>query len=178
MNIGFDLDGIFIDKPPFIPNRLIDWLYRDKKSKTLAYRIPSAPEQMIRKVSHLTIFRPQITKNVSFIKKAYGKNKHQYYLISSRFGFLEKETEKILKKHQLINIFKEKFINFNNQQPHLFKSEVIKKLKLDCYIDDDLPLISFVAKKNPKIKFFWLNKKTKALSKNIFAVKSLNEIIK
>ena len=42
---------------------------------------------------------------------------------------------------------------------------------------DDLPLLEFLAEENPKIKFFWLNKKSKeVLGKNIFAVTSLSEM--
>jgi hypothetical protein len=51
-------------------------------------------------------------------------------------------------------------------------------MKVDRYIDDDLPLLEFVSKKNPNTKFFWLNKKhTKPLGKNLFAIKNLSEML-
>src|SRR3989344_1891847 len=123
MNIGFDLDKIFIDYPPFIPDSLIDSLYRKTSSSTLSYRIPSLPEQIIRKVSHHSIFRPPIKNNISFMRGIFAKKKNKYFLISSRFGFLKRETYIILKKYQLDKLFHGIHFNFNNEQPHLFKNK-------------------------------------------------------
>jgi len=176
MNIGFDLDKIFIDYPPFIPDSLIDSLYRKTSSSTLSYRIPSLPEQIIRKVSHHSIFRPPIKNNISFMRGIFAKKKNKYFLISSRFGFLKRETYIILKKYQLDKLFHGIHFNFNNEQPHLFKNKTIQQLHIDYYIDDDLPLLKFLAKKNPNKKFFWLNKQTGTINKNIFGIKHLAEI--
>jgi hypothetical protein len=70
------------------------------------------------------------------------------------------------------------YFNFENQQPHIFKNNIISKLNLDLYIDDDLSLIKYVAKHNDKTKFYWLNdrQKNKIIEKNIFAVSKLAQI--
>ena len=69
--------------------------------------------------------------------------------------------------------------NFEDQQPHLFKNAQIKKMKIDQYFDDDLPLLEFLADKNPKVKLFWLNnKQNKPMNKNLFAIKNLSEMFK
>ncbi len=177
MNIGFDLDKIFINYPPFMPDIIIDKLYKKKDNGILIYRIPNKPEQFIRKMSHFTWLRPPIKKNVNFLKSI-SKKKNKLYLISSRFGFLEKQTQKITKKHGLDEIFDEMFFNFKNDQPHLFKNAVIKKLKLDMYIDDDLSLLKHVANENKKTKFFWLtnSKENKSKTKNIITISDLSQI--
>lgn len=178
MNIGFDLDGIFIDKPPLIPKEVIERLY-GKKRGILAYRIPSHFEQLIRKVSHNRLLRPPIKKNIKFIKKQSKLNHHKYYLISGRFGFIQKETELILKAYGIHAVFKDKFINLSNTQPHLFKHKMLKKLNIHKFVDDDFELLKFLAKKNRKIKFFWINKKgDKQITKNLFAIDNLSKIIK
>lgn len=179
MNLGFDLDKIFIDYPPFIPDTLIDRLYKLKSNGILLYRIPSKPEQLLRIISHHYFFRPPITRNIEFIKNLTSGNKNKYYLISSRFGFLKKRTEIIIKKYQFDKIFDAMLFNYKNQQPHIFKDQEIKKMKIDLYVDDDLPLLKFIAKNNPNTKFFWLNKKhTKPLDKNLFAIIDLPEMLK
>jgi len=38
--IGLDLDGILVDKPPFVPKRLLEWLVRSHRTEKLAYRYP------------------------------------------------------------------------------------------------------------------------------------------
>lgn len=177
MNIGFDFDKIFIDYPPLLPATLFDKLYKKKDNGILLYRIPGYPEQLLRKALHLPFMRPPIKENIAFLKSI-SKKKNKLYLISSRYKFLEKETNRLIQKHQLDKVFDGMYFNYENKQPHLFKDVVLRTLKLDIYVDDDLSLLKHAAKGNPKTKFFWLNTKhIKAkLSKNIFSISELSQI--
>lgn len=182
MNIGFDLDKVFIDTPPFIPKTIIDKLYKKKDNGTLVYRIPGKPEQIVRRLSHLSFLRPPMKKNLDFLRNL-SKDKNKLYLISSRFKFLEKPTNKVVHKHGFNKIFDEMHFNFLNEQPHVFKTRIIKKLNLDFYIDDDLSLLNYAAKHNPKVRFFWLTDKStrKRFEPNItplFPLSELSNIIK
>lgn len=177
MNIGFDLDKIFINIPPFIPERIIEFLYKEKANESLRYRIPSKAEQIIRIFSHYPLFRPPIKKNMSYIQELSKKNTNKYFLISSRFGFLKGRTLWIIKHYNLDKIFNAMYFNYGNSQPHKFKNEIINKLKLHIFVDDDLQLLEYLSNKNPKIKFFWLNpKESKPFKKNLTAIKNLSEI--
>lgn len=178
MNIGFDLDKVFIHYPPFIPDKLINRLYLKKANGTLVYRIPSKPEQLLRKLSHLHFFRPAIQENINAVMD-FPKKQNKYFLISSRYKFLETMTADILKRYKIDHLFDGMFFNFADKQPHIFKEEVIKKLHIDRYIDDDLHLLTYVAKNNAKTRFFWLNNTlTKPLAKNLYAVTHISEIMK
>jgi hypothetical protein len=177
MKIGFDLDGIFIDKPLFVPKIIIERLFREKTNSKIAYRFPSRFEQAVRILSHSSALRPTIIQNVIYLKTIVQKSTHKHYLISGRFGFLKERTNAIVKKYNFDKIFDSMHFNFEDQQPHIFKDEVIKEMKIDRYIDDDLPLLEFLAVKNPKVKFFWLNnKQNKPMSENLFAIKNLFEM--
>ncbi len=177
MNIGFDLDKVLINYPPFLPSILFDKLYKDRDNGVLLYRIPAYPEQLLRKSLHFPLFRAPIKKNFDFLRSI-PKKENKLYLISSRYEFLKGLTNQLVKKYQLDKIFDDLYFNFENKQPHEFKNEVIKKLHLDVYIDDDLSLIKYVAKHNQHTKFFWLNHVTqqKPLANNIFAIHKLEEI--
>lgn len=176
MNIGFDLDKIFIEYPFFLPDVVINKSYKKIVKGKLIYRIPSRPEQLLRLLLHLPIFRQPIRTNISLIKKLSKKN-NKHYLISGRFGFLKKRTNQIVKKYRFDKIFDGLYFNFDNNQPHLLKNQIIKKLNIDLYVDDDLELLKYIAFDNPKVKFFWLNKKlSKKLSKNLFAINNLSEM--
>ncbi len=178
MRIGFDLDNIFINHPPFIPGSIIERLYRKKTNGSLEYRIPSHYEQFVRRISHAAFLRPPIKSNLEILSSI-QKNKHLLYLVSSRFGFLKKPTEQLVKKYKLNSLFSELYFNFHNKQPHEFKDEIIRKLKIDIYIDDDLYLLKYIAGKNNKVKLFWLNNKNnKRISQNITAITSLKDIFK
>jgi|SRR5581483_178489 len=179
MNIGFDFDKIFIDYPPFVPHKLIDYLYKKKSKKTLSYRIPNKLEQSLRLITHASFLRKPIKENLDVLTKRIGRDKTKNFLISSRFGFLQKKTTKLIDKHQLRKLFHELHFNYQNKQPHLFKNEVLKKLKINRYVDDDLPLLEYLCQKNKKIKFYWLNPHVeKKLKKNLFAVKNIENIFK
>lgn len=199
MKVGFDLDKILINFPPLVPSKIIDFIYKGKLNGSLKYRIPGRLEQIIRIFSHYPLLRPPIRKNLSYVKNLALSNKNKsstffshnnklshgtsekvldkYYLISSRFSFLEKRTNHIIKKYQFDKIFNAMYFNYSNIQPHEFKDEVIKKLDLDMYVDDDLKLLEYLTENNPKTKFFWLNNKlSKRLKNNLFAIKNISEM--
>lgn len=178
MNIGFDLDKVFIDYPPLVPSSFIDRLYKKKSKGTPLYRFPSKPEQILRKLSHAPFLRPVIKENLIFLNRISQKN-HRLFLISSRFGFLQKETDMLMKRLGFDTIFEHLYFNFSNKQPHEFKNEILKKHKLDMYVDDDFPLIKFVAKQNKTTRFFWLTNvdKKQLLTRNITAIKHLSDIL-
>lgn len=179
MNIGFDLDKIFINFPPLVPERIIEWIYKGKPNGSLKYRIPGRAEQIIRIFSHYPLFRPPIAKNMNYVKNLALANTNKYYLISSRFSFLEKRTAAIIKRYKFDKIFNAMYFNYANNQPHNFKDEIIKKLNLDMYVDDDLQLLEYLVDKNPKTKFFWLNNKvSKQMRQNLFAIKTISEMFK
>jgi len=177
MNIGFDLDKVFIDYPPFVSPKVMDKLYKKKDNGVLLYRLPSYPEQLLRKASHFPLLRQGIKGNLDFLRSV-SKNEHKLYLISSRFKFLERTTQRLIKRYGFDTIFDGMYFNFANEQPHLFKDRVLKQLHLDLYVDDDLSLLKHVAKNNKDTKFFWLTpqKPQKSLPENIFAVSKLGEI--
>ncbi len=184
MKIGFDLDRIFINTPPLVPGNIISKLYKKKDNGVLLYRIPSHSEQLFRKVTHHPFLRPPIEENLAILRTI-SKNDNRLYLISSRYKFLEDITTKLVKKHGLDGIFEKLYFNYENKQPHMFKNEVLKKLKLDMYIDDDLSLLQFVARDNPKTKFYWLETDEKdsalahhkTLEKNVFPITHLSTIL-
>lgn len=163
MNIGFDFDKVFIDYPPFVPDDLINWLFKDNSKKELTYRFPGRIEQEVRKISHFGLFRPPIKENISFVQGLAKKNNHKLFLISGRFGFLKEITQTLLKRYKLEAIFEEMIFNFADQQPHIFKDRVVEKLNLDAYIDDDLELLLFLQKRNKKTKLFWLTQQKSSL---------------
>ncbi len=178
MNIGFDLDRIFINTPPFIPNWIIDKLYKERDNGVLLYRIPGTFEQKIRQLSHIRYFRPAITENIIVLKELSESKKHKIFLVSSRFGFLNKQTQMLMQKYGLTKLFKQIYCNINNEQPHEFKNRVIQEKRIDVFVDDDLSLLTYLAKKNPKKNFYWLNNKENlSLSENLYAISRLQNFL-
>lgn len=177
MHIGFDLDKVFINTPPLVPDIIIDKLYKKKSNGTLLYRIPSVPEQLFRRATHIPLLRQPIKENLMFLKSI-PKKGNKLYIISSRYKFLETPTRQLIKRYGLDEVFDGLYFNYKNEQPHKFKNAVLKRLNLDKYVDDDLALLNYVAKENTKTKFYWLNYRgeEKILNKNTVAITKLPEI--
>src|SRR3989344_5959409 len=155
IKIGFDLDEVFINRPPLVPKNVIEWLYKNK-GNGLSYRFPRKLEQKIRLFSHLPAFRQPISNNIETLKDFSSEKSTALYLISGRLGFLKKRTGEWIKRNDIKKYFRDVYFNFDNNQAHLFKNSIIKKLAITHFIDDDLDLIKFVAKQNPKVNFYWM----------------------
>lgn len=178
MIIGFDLDNIFINHPPYVPERLIEWLYKEKTKDDLLYRIPSKPEQVFRLATHARALRRPIRENLVFLENLTKNHTITCYLISSRFGFLRKKTEAFIKQYNFDTIFDGMYCNYENKQPHIFKNAIIKELHVDRYVDDDRDLLMYLAKHNSQTQFFWLNKKIEGhITGNLFAITRLQQIV-
>jgi hypothetical protein len=179
MKIGFDLDKIFINTPPFVPISIINKFYKQRDNGILLYRIPSRAEQLLlRKPAHLPFLRQPIKQNFTFLKTLTEDKNNHLFLISSRFEFLKPETELLVKKYGLDKIFDKLYFNYENKQPHEFKNEILKQLNLDIFVDDDLSLVRYVAKNNPRTQFFWLDDRTNftKLTANITAISNIGQM--
>lgn len=176
--IGFDFDKVFVNYPPFIPGSLIEYLYK-RRNHNLSYRFPGKLEQKIRILSHIPFFRPPIKENIESLKKIYEKNDSRIYLVSSRFSFLKDRTELWDRVNNIFRYFEEIYFNFADEQPHIFKNRIIKKARIEKFIDDDLDLLLYLSERNTKVKFYWINKKgiKKLLPKNIVRIKNLEEFL-
>ena len=187
MTIGFDFDKVFINYPPFLPDGLVDFLYKgsivfkqkEKLSSPLHYRFPRIVEQKLRALSHFPIFRSPIMENIDALNKISRKKSGQTYLVSSRFSFLHHRTDIILNKYKLKQYFDGIYFNYDNKQPHIFKEATIKKLKIDTYVDDDLDLAIYLSKKIPTLTIYWVTDSRKSvitLPKNVIPIQNLKQL--
>ncbi|MCL5090491.1 MAG: hypothetical protein M1514_00600 [Patescibacteria group bacterium] len=177
--IAFDLDGVVIDKPPLVPKQLIEFFFRGcHPKKELHYRFPQLKlEQVVRKISHFYLFRPEIKGNIKFIK-GLGQNNYELFIVSGRYSFLQKETENWLKKREMRNVFKEIFLNFNNEQPHLYKEKILIKLQPDIFVDDDPEIAGYLADKLSKTKVYCFSKKIRGCCQKAEEITCLSQILK
>ena len=159
IKIGIDLDGVIINKPFFIPKTLIEWLYRARHNHGKKYRFPKSKiEVWLRKASHYWLLRPPMKKNLQAIREMAKKKNIQIYIISGRYNFLKEKTKQWSKKHKINGLFKNIFLNTKNQQPHLFKEKMAKKLGLGYYFDDDPITVNYLKKKIKKTKILLIRK--------------------
>lgn len=154
LKIGFDLDGVIVGKPFFVPKSLLEWLYRAHDGNGKKYRVPTfLPEIYLRKTSHHWLIRPAMKKNLRKVKEIISNKAVDPYFVSGRFNFLDHRTQVWFKRNLKDFPFNKVFINTKNEQPHLFKEKKIKELKLEEFFDDDPIAVNYLKKnlKNTKI---------------------------
>ena len=157
LKVGFDLDGVILYNPLRIVRRFVVLLKKlFAKSKADSFYIPQ---------SKITMFAWNLLhKSSIFVSPAYkqikelvSKDNIEAYLISGRYSFLEKDFDNWIKKINAKKYFKGVYMNKWDQQPYTFKNAMIKKLKLDIYIEDNWDIVKQIAPKNKKTKIFWIS---------------------
>ncbi|MBI5127006.1 hypothetical protein HZA76_00945 [Candidatus Roizmanbacteria bacterium] len=170
LRVGFDLDGVILYNPirilrPFAKNFLkpIKAAFFHQE-KSLFYLPQSNFEKLLWKIIHWTSFKPN--KGLEDLRKLAKNRKIKFYLITGRYDFLANDYFQWLKKIDAKKIFTQCFYNSKNLQPNVFKENMIKKLKLDIYVEDNFDIIEKLNHQSAgwRTKILWL---TNIMDKNI-----------
>jgi len=179
LKVGFDLDGVILYNPIRIFRIFAKKILKPlkvillKQEKTLFYLPQSNLEKFVWRIIHFTSFKT----NTGFEDlKQFALNKNiKLYLITSRYDFLKEDYFYWLKKINAEKIFIQCYYNKNNLQPNEFKEKMIKKLKLDIYVEDNWDIIEKLNHLT-QAKIFWI---INVVDKNIpyqFKFYSLKEV--
>lgn len=157
LKVGFDLDGVLLYNPAriFRPVTIaLKTILPKKKNGVVHFYYPKSPfEQFIWKVVHWSSMFP--AAGIDEIEKLAKEGKIEPYIITSRYDSLRDDFERWLKKMNANVIFKETFHNKLNKQPHHFKEEMINKLGLDYFVEDNWDIVQHI-NKNTKTKGIWI----------------------
>lgn len=182
IRIGFDLDGVIAKHPM----RGL-WVWSRKLKEKILKRTRSPvyyyPTSIIERLAWKFINRRRLPFDDldKLFSSLFKKKEIKYYLVTSRFKFLDKLTKDWLKKHGLNSYFEKIIINSNDISPYIFKADAINNLKLNFFIDDDLDVINYIKKKT-QTRLFWIVPKYIDKSDNndkqVVAAKDLNTALK
>lgn len=159
LRVGFDFDGVIAYNPlrifraPVMAVR--KWWVKDG----LIYPVPhNKPFKWLWALAHETSFYPSY--GLSELKKLMKEGEIEGYLITGRYSFLENSLTNWLKRHGILDAFSGIYINKDDKQPHQFKEEMIKKLKLDLFVEDNWDIVKYLNqtfKNSPeKVKIHWI----------------------
>ncbi len=160
LRVGFDLDGVLLYNPARITRPIIAFIKKNIFSKkTNNFYLPKSKiEKWCWHIFHKSSLF--ISPGLNNIKELVKKEKIEAYIITARYSFLKDDFENWLKKIEANKYFKGCYYNKKNEQPHIFKEKMIKKLNLDIFVEDNWDIVRYL---NPKFK----NEKLKV---NIFWV--------
>ena len=155
IRIGLDFDGVVAYNPFRIIRAPIKWFKREVLGiRKLTFFVPKNWWQRILwSIVHESSVFP--ATGMDLLRGMSTDPKYEFHLITARFGFLRKSLENWLDRYQARGLFKSININENLEQPHEFKLRMVKKLKLDYYVEDNLDIVVYVRDKI-KTKIFWI----------------------
>ena len=119
---------------------------------------------------------PGIKELVKLVKQ----KKINAYVVSARYELLEKDFTRWINIIDPNKDFSGYFYNNKNDQPYLFKEKMIKKLKLDIYVEDNWDIVYYLKlkMKNEKLKIFWIYNILDQYIKHQYKFSSLKEVVK
>lgn len=155
LRIGIDFDGVLAYNPFRVIRAPVTWFKQTfLGEKQTHFYVPKTNwEKFIWKILHESSIFP--AKGGGFLKKLAKRNDFDFFLITSRYHFLQNRLERWLRRWGFTDIFSAIYVNKADEQPHLFKQRIIKELKLDYYIEDNWDVVKNLTGKS-KTKIFWI----------------------
>ncbi|MFW5703478.1 MAG: hypothetical protein ACOCXQ_01465 [Patescibacteria group bacterium] len=156
LRVGFDLDGVILYNPARIIRPLVA-LFKKKFLKKRQYKfyVPqSKPEQLLWDIFHKSSLF--VAEGFTEIEHLAKQKKIDPYIITARYDFLKKDFDLWIKKMRADTYCVDCIHNKENNQPHLYKEEMIRKLDLDVFVEDNLDIVLHLKKKFPDKTIIWI----------------------
>ena len=183
LKVGFDLDGVLLYNPARIFRPIIYFIkkYILKRNTNQFYYPKNKLEQLIWLFLHKSSLFP--AKGINEIKQLIKEKKIKAYVISARYESLKEDFLFWKKKIDPENLFSSWYYNEKNNQPHLYKEKMIKKLNLDIFVEDNWDIAKYLKTQNSKLKtekktkIFWIYNLLDRKIKYQYKFKSLKEVV-
>ncbi len=145
LKVGFDLDGVILYNPVRVFRVAAKTILKPIKATLLhqekaSFYLPSSNfEKLLWRIIHMTSFK--INNGYDDLKKLSDNKNIELYLITGRYNFLKDGYLSWLKRIDAKKVFQSCYYNEKNLQPNQFKENMIKKLGLDVYVEDNFDII-------------------------------------
>lgn len=155
LRIGLDFDGVVAYNPARVIRAPITFFKRKFLGvKRLRFFVPKEGwQRWAWIIAHESSVFP--AKGVELLKKLVETELVEVHLVTARYSFLNQNLAKWLKKHQLGSVFKSINFNASDEQPHVFKEKLIKKLELDFFVEDNLDIVNYLETK-VETPIYWI----------------------
>jgi uncharacterized HAD superfamily protein len=155
IRIGLDFDGVVAYNPFRIIRAPVAFIKRHIFGVTkLKFYVPhSKLARIFWIIVHESSMFPAFGSDR--LRMLSEKHHVEFYLITARFHFLQPSLYRWLRRYRLLTVFRQIHINKDDKQPHEHKLEVINRLKLDYFVEDNWDIVHYLQGKT-KAKIFWV----------------------
>lgn len=158
LKIGFDLDGVLLYNPARIVRPII---VRFKKiflpAEVNKFHLPKTSfQKLIWNFLHKSSF--MAADGIDDIKMLVNEKKIEAFIVSARYDSLKEDFNKWLKILEARKYFAGIYYNDDDEQPQYFKEKMIKKLKLDVFVEDNWDIVKYLnfKFKISNLKLLWI----------------------
>lgn len=175
LRVGFDLDGVLLYNPARIIRPIMSFVkkYLLRRDLNKFYYPKNKIEKIIWWFLHKSSLWP--SPGISQLLILIKQKKIKAYIVSARYELLEKDFSRWSRILDPNKLFLGYFYNNKNDQPQLFKEKMIKKLKLDIFVEDNWDIVSHL---NSKLRILWIYNILDSNIKYKYKFSSLKNVIK
>src|SRR3990167_4579776 len=155
IRIGFDFDGVLFYNPIRLLRPLLDLVkkYVLHVPSTTFYVAKTPSSYAFMRLVHASSFMPNVGLH-DFLE--FLKNPNiEVYVVTARQKFLMPDLYRLLKLYRVHIPHTVIYYNLHDEQAHIFKERMMKKLGLDFYVEDNWDIVQHV-RKTTETKVIWL----------------------
>jgi len=154
VRVGFDLDGVLLYNPARIVRPMVASVkhaFMGRKPLHFYYPVTDA-EKALWHMFHLSsIF---LSPGIRGIRSLVEDGTVEAYIVTARYDFIGRHLKAWARKRGISPLFTDIIHNAGDEQPHLFKERIIRKLGLRYFVEDNYDIVNYL-KKSP-IKVAWI----------------------
>lgn len=160
LRVGFDLDGVILYNPARIVRPLI--VFFKKIFLPQEQKIFHLPKSRFQKFIWLLLHKSSFTLSPGYdeLIKLIKENRIEAFIVSGRYDSLKGDFNKWLQKIAAKKYFKACYYNTNDEQPHIYKEKMIKKLRLNIFVEDNWDIVDHLTTnhglRTTNCKIFWI----------------------
>lgn len=154
--IGFDFDGVIAYNPVRLARLPISFVkQRILGIKKVSFFVPRTPlEKSLWALAHESSVFP--ARGAAMLRTLTKEKKIEAHLVTGRYGFLEENLLRFLKRWNLTDCFTTITVNVKEEQPHEFKERVLRNNTFAYYVEDNLDIVKHLSSKQQKTQIHWI----------------------
>ena len=154
--VGFDFDGVIAYNPARVIRYPVSLFKRYVLGiERIRFYVPqTALGRTFWAVGHESSVFPALgTRELRQLVKS---GRIEAHLVTSRFGFLEPNLRHFLDRWHLSGVFSSVTLNYREEQPHEFKTRVIRAKKFHYYVEDNWDIVSYLSHQKLSTDIHWI----------------------
>lgn len=156
LKVGFDLDGVILYNPARIIRPLMASFKKlVLKKKKLRFYVPKTnwEKQLWHLFHKSSLFLAPGFHRIEEMVKA---KKIEAYIITARYNFLKDDFHTWVQKMGAHTYCVAYHHNESDNQPHLYKEEMVRRYDLDVFVEDNLDIVLHLKKTFPEKEIIWI----------------------